>query len=349
MYKPLREQFGNRKKVAIVGFCNPHREWAPYDNPDFEIWGLNRGYIFMPRADRWFEMHGRHIFTLQDRRPGNHVDYLHNFPGPIYMHQSEPEVPNSIALPLEELANMLGPWFWRVFQPDRYGAMTTKSTEDEPYLSSSIAFEIALAIYEGFEEIHLFGIDLNTDSEYAWQKPGVEFLIGFAGGRGQKVFIPEGCPLLKGTLYGRGYLSPQGEQISMEQLQTRMKALQAEQDAIQRELNQVLGAHRELTQYVQAQMVPGIDHEKTDQRRQEMEKVIGNLQTRLAQTLGAIKETAYWIHQTPDGQTPKEAIEQLRAGRLDVDEGPIMPTDVLMFSENGYKPEPVEVETVALP
>ena len=293
----------------------------------------------MPRSDRWFEMHGPDIFALQDRRPGNHVDYLRNFQGPVIMHQIQEEVPNAIPLPLQGLADMLGPWVWRIGDPDANGQMSAWSTEQAPYLSSSIAYEIALAIYEQFEEIHLFGIDLNTESEYAWQKPGVEFLLGVAVGRGIKVYLPDMCPLLKGTLYGRGYLSSQGEQISMTQLQTRLASLTAEKDAIQKELNMVLGAHRELVSYVQVQLPPGINHEKVDHRRQEMEQAIGQLQARLQQTFGSLKETAYWIHQTPDGQAPEEAIEQLRLKSAALDEGPITPLEVLVYDEEALRVE----------
>ena len=90
-------------RVAIVGFCQPHREWVPYGETDLEVWQLNRATVFAQPtphrpagADRWFEMHGRHIWTWEQRRPGNHLRFLRSFPGPIYMHQAEPELPNSI-------------------------------------------------------------------------------------------------------------------------------------------------------------------------------------------------------------------------------------------------------------
>lgn len=125
----------------------------------------------------------------------------------------------------------------------------------------------------------------------------------------------------------------------MDQLKTRMKALQAEKEVIERELHQVIGAHRELTQYVQSQMVPGINHEKTDKRRQEMENLMGNLQARLQQCAGSLKETMYWIHQTPEGQQPKEAIEQLlEKTKADAD-GPVTPLDALVYHEDDLQIE----------
>src|SRR4051812_9594595 len=99
-----------RDRVAIVGFCQPHRDWVPYEDDTLEIWGLNRGYVFMhPREhgpgrpqDRWFEMHSPSIVEWQQRRPGNHVKWLQAFQGPIYMHQARTEVvPNSVDYPLK--------------------------------------------------------------------------------------------------------------------------------------------------------------------------------------------------------------------------------------------------------
>ena len=156
-----------RDRVAIVGFCKPHRDWLSYDEDDLEIWGLNRGYVFMPRADMWFEMHGPAIHEWQQRRPGKHLQFLKTFPGQVVMHSARTDlIPNSVDYPLREVAEDLGAnvsWFLPG-KDDQSGA-------EEPYLSSTVNQEIALAIYMGFKEIALYGIDLNTTSEYAWQKP----------------------------------------------------------------------------------------------------------------------------------------------------------------------------------
>ena len=45
---------------------------------------------------------------------------------------------------------------------------------------------IALAVYQGATEIHLYGIIMAKGKEYAHQKPSVEFWIGVAKGRGVK-------------------------------------------------------------------------------------------------------------------------------------------------------------------
>lgn len=317
---------GERKRLSIVGFCNDSRDWVPYEDQEMECWGLNRGYIFQRRANRWFDMHGPHIVNSENRRPGDHVGWLKQFPGPVIMHKSDPAIPNSATYPLKEVAQTVSGNIYRVNKDGE-----VKSAVDEPYLTSSIAQEIALAIHEGYSEISLYGVDLNTESEYAWQKPGVEYMLGLAAGKGIKVILPDNCPLLAGKIYGRGYLSPEGERMSYEQLETRMKSLQRERSEAVRQLNELVGAKREL-EFVQTQMVPGIDHERLDARRHHMEEVIGQIQQRMLQIEGGVKETAYWIHQTPAGQDPKEAVEQLRGDLRDAD-GPVTELEVMQYPE----------------
>jgi hypothetical protein len=210
----------------------------------------------------------------------------------------------------------------------------------EPYLSSSIALEIAMAIHEGFSEIHLYGVDLNTDAEYAWQKPGVEYMLGVAVGRGIKIVLPDNCPLLAGTIYGRGYLSPQGEQMSYDQLEQRFKSLQKQSTGAQIELARLQGAHAELTQMIE-QMVPGLDHELMEQRLKLIDKNVQQIAMQGQNITGALKETLHWMHQTPAGQQPKEAMSQLveesSSGGGLATEGPTTLFDSFMSLEPGMQ------------
>lgn len=76
------------------------------------------------------------------------------------------------------------------------------------YFSNTVDYALALAIYKGFTEIGLYGINMLSGSEYAYQKPGVEFWIGQAMGRG--ITVTNHSPIstiLKtrdGLLYGYG-------------------------------------------------------------------------------------------------------------------------------------------------
>lgn len=314
-----------KTKVAIVGFCETSRNWVNYQDPELEVWGLNRGYMFMLRADRWFELHGQHIWGWEMRRPGGHQHFLEKFPGPVYMHKKFDGLPNCVEYPLLAVANDLFPNMVRVSQKGEVVGM-----EKSPYLTSSIAMEIALAIHEGFKEIQLFGVDLNTDSEYAWQKPAVEALLGVAIGRGIRVVLPDNCPLYKGTIYGRGFMSDKGEVMSYEQLETRQKALRSEQELTGQNLMRCHGAIDAMKEVIR-EMPPGLDAEKVEQRMRFLQQQVAELNARLERISGSIKETAYWMSMTMKGQDPAEAVAQLVDG-----EGPLTDLESLQSPDTMF-------------
>lgn len=367
-----------KKRVAIVGFCQTNRDRTPYHDPEFEIWGLNRGGIFMARADRWWDMHSPTIRGWNHRRPGDHMEWLAKFPGPVYLHEADPAIPNSITFPLAEIAADLGENIYRLD-----AAWNLTDSKDRPYCDSSIAYEIALAIHEGFEEIWVVGVDLSTESEYVWQRSGVSFLLGVAAGRGIKVVLPDNCPLLTGNLYGRGFLTEQGEHLSVTQMESRLTGLEHERNHLATQLHELHGARAELqynlthlvpgidhlmiaaearrlgqavdlterqlreaygalketlllrrrtleanlgrvqadldevrgAQKVTAELLktiaPGLDHEKMEERRKRIEQTLVGTQAQVETVQGALKENVYWIHQTPDGMDPQQAIAQL--------------------------------------
>lgn len=76
------------------------------------------------------------------------------------------------------------------------------------YFSNTVDYALALAIYRGFNHIELYGVNMTAHSEYLYQKPGLEFWIGQALGRGIKVKVHgEGSLILRtngGLMYGYG-------------------------------------------------------------------------------------------------------------------------------------------------
>ena len=176
-----------KTKVAIVGFAPSTMADVRFifDDPDFEVWGLNQLYMaFNPahnlpaiaeRADRWFQIHHRTSYDANTLRDHSHHDWLSNeVRFPIYMQDKYPGIPMSVRFPKEKIMAEFGSYF-----------------------TNSISWEIALAVMEGFKEIHLYGVDMATHSEYAYERPSVEFFLGWARGRGIKLVIPERCDLLK--------------------------------------------------------------------------------------------------------------------------------------------------------
>ena len=288
-----------RDKVAIVGFCETSRKRVPFDDPRYLIMGLNRCYIFLKRADVWFDVHSPTIRGWSHRRTDKHAAWLRTFDGPVYMHETDPDIPNSIAYPLDEVQEDLGVNLYRLAAD-----MTRTDSRTKPYMDSSMAYQLALAIHEGFKEILMSGVDLNTSGEYVFQRSGVSYLLGLAQGRGIDVVIPDNCPLLTGPLYGRAYLNPGGEHMSIVQLETRLQALNDEYRARTEEYAQWRGSVRE-AKHLAEQMLPGLDHEALSTRIKQLDGAVQQSAMQLKNIEGGIKETLYWIHQTPDGDTPK--------------------------------------------
>ncbi len=196
-----------KKKVAIVGFASSSRGQAPYDDPAFEIHTMNHAPLsFIPKWDVLFELHTlEHLQRISSHgtEPSPYLNWLKEQPGPeaeshhpIYMQQHHDSIPASVQIPREEM----NAWF-----AERGG--NVKGCFSGDYYTSTISYMLALAIMQGREEIHLYGIDLLQDEEYAYQRPGAEYLIGFARGMGIKVYIPEQSALCSAN-YVYGYSEP---------------------------------------------------------------------------------------------------------------------------------------------
>ena len=84
-----------RKKVAIVGFASNTLHLVPWDDPAFELWGMNQAYLHCPRrCDRWFEMHL--LEAMADARDPEYLKFLQTATIPIYMIQRMDEFPTSM-------------------------------------------------------------------------------------------------------------------------------------------------------------------------------------------------------------------------------------------------------------
>lgn len=176
-----------RTKVAILGFVQ-HYKQAPFNDPSFEIWGLNELYQFIPRWDRWFEIHSRSLYENDRNRTSEHVNKLKAMTCPLYMHKHWDDIPASVPYPMDAICQMF----------------PNPCPEARPYLTNSITYMILLAIAEGFQELHLYGVDMSHSSEYAQQRPSCEWAVGIAQGRGIKVYVPSESDLLK-CLFLYGY------------------------------------------------------------------------------------------------------------------------------------------------
>jgi hypothetical protein len=177
------------RKVAIIGRCYSTRSDAPWDNKEWELWTL--AWDPVPVTHRMFETHKNFRMYLGSQEEGDfHVGGLRMAKVPVVMLEKHDDIPMSVRFPMEEVTALIG-----------------KTNKGTPYLESSIAYMMAQAILEltPGDRIGIWGVDLHCDSEYAFQRPNLEYLIGLARGKGIKVYIPPQSALLThqmGVPYG---------------------------------------------------------------------------------------------------------------------------------------------------
>jgi len=180
----LIEARKNKRTVALVGFAATTRDLTPWDDPNVEIWGLNKAHEheWMKRADRWFQLHALSYLkkcrgqTESDRK---HWDWLcekHNFP--IYCAEKYPEFPSSVRYPIEEARAKFGNFY-----------------------TSTFAYQAAMAMLLGFERVEAYGFEMDAGTEYRYQRDSAEYFLGYMQDKGIEIYLPEKCPLLKGKLY----------------------------------------------------------------------------------------------------------------------------------------------------
>ena len=222
-----------KDKVAIVGFAEGHRHLAPFDDPDYEIWGINRLHAIMPdkRFDRWWDIHPLSPMYDQDT---DHQKFLAAFPGVVFLRPEDVgvyNIPNGFPYP-------------KGYVVQRYGR----------YFNNTISWLLAAAIVMGYKTVALYGVDMAQDSqlaggEYAHQRPSCEFFLGLARGLGIEVEIPEGSDLLKTThLYGfeenDGYRARLMSRLN--ELGQRKEQMKAEVNKLRAEANRAEGVVQSL-------------------------------------------------------------------------------------------------------
>jgi len=238
-------------RVCIVGFADGHRHLAPWDAEDMEFWGINRLHKIFPdkRFDRWFEIHDLERFYANDQE---HQVWLKEYGRPIYVRPQDMPIARS----------------WGIESAEPY-PVTEVVSSFGPYFTNTVSWLLALAIGMGFQEIHIYGVDMAQDSlahaEYSEQRPSCEWLIGVAQGRGISVVIPDGSDLLKAShLYGfddeqyRNKLMSRLNELGTRKEQVRGEMLQAQQKAqwMQARISELDGAMQEVQYNVRNLVTP---------------------------------------------------------------------------------------------
>ncbi len=94
---------------------------------------------------------------------------------------------------------------WQSYADEKYPLNEILEEFKSKYFPNTICYMLALAIYQRYEKLRLYGIDQPSGSQYAIDKSGVEYWLGRAQGRGIEVVVSQGSCLLEtvtGLMYG---------------------------------------------------------------------------------------------------------------------------------------------------
>ena len=176
-------------KVAIVGAHEATRENAPFGDKEFEIWGLSNWSKapWMLRCDKVIEVHGSVLYT---QHPADH-DYwswLQETDAQVYIFGYHEQIKNTNCYPLQDIKN------------DLLGNIALFGEEIENF-ASSVDYALALAILQGYEQIDLYGLEM--EQEYRAQQESFAFWVGLAAGKGIKINLNCTKAMFNKPLYGR--------------------------------------------------------------------------------------------------------------------------------------------------
>lgn len=192
------------RKIAIVGSSMSSCDLAPFADESWEIWGL--AWRGLPRATRLFEIHNPARWPKYEGP--DYLDRLKALTVPLYVRAPIEGLPDAKLYPIEAVAN--------------HFALADRNAD---IFTSSIAYLLALAIYEAPDRIGIWGVDMNAEEEWSYQRPATEFLVGVALGQGIAVEIAPQSSLCRANfVYGADAEAPVGRAagITEDVLQSRI-------------------------------------------------------------------------------------------------------------------------------
>lgn len=196
--------------VAIIGSHQGTRGDFDFSRTDCDVWLFNEaissGQKWAKRADVIFQMHDPAIWrNPANRNDAGHCEWLQTQTDiMVYMQEQYPDVPRSIAFPLDEII-------------DRFHVR---------YFTSSVAYALALACYQGYKRLELYGVEMETGTEYSHQRPGVALWLGVARGLGIELDLHM-------TLFDQPLYGYDGEVVvPYERFGTRVEELQPALDEL---------------------------------------------------------------------------------------------------------------------
>lgn len=159
-------------KIALVGSAPSSCRMAPYQDPEWQIYGCSPGlYGVAPRVNEWFEMHlwepGQPWFSPE------YCQWLAALPArgvKLWTGAPVAALPGSVVYPWNDVLEEFDPNHW--------------------FCTSSLFWMMARAIKAGATTIGFWGVDMAAGEEYEMQRAGIHHLTYIATSRGIEVGIP---------------------------------------------------------------------------------------------------------------------------------------------------------------
>jgi hypothetical protein len=294
-----------QEKLAIIG-SHPNARAFDFARTDCDIWVFNEALAieWVKRADAVFQLHRPEIWrNPRNRNDPNHAAWLMSGETPtIYMQEHYPDVPRCERYPIEQVAALLLPNF------------------EKPYLTSSAAYALALGILKGYKTIEIWGVEMETDTEYRYQRDGVTLWMGVAIGRGIRV-----------EYHGRMFDAPlygyEGEaDIKIDDFHARLAEIlphvQSATDtytAAKQALDAALTHYHDsgkdaeaIAPLLKAQIAAGYNYGLVDGARQENERYIGKAKT-MTEAAGAFLFSRQEFEQSAQRLMKDTTTEQQKA------------------------------------
>jgi predicted RNA methylase len=169
------------KSVAIIGGAKSTAQFAPFNDPEWETWGMAWHAPEGRAFDLLFDIHDPKFkadppYTLHWNSHKNldYINYANGAGVPVICHP-DAQFKNGTPYPLEEVLAAL---------PRR------------DFLECTISYMVALAIVQGRKRIGLWGCHFTGKDEYQYQLPSLTWLLGYAEAKGIEIVIGPGGPLL---------------------------------------------------------------------------------------------------------------------------------------------------------
>jgi len=176
----------NKKILCLLGTAYS-RHKAPWDNPNAEFWGVGHCLLLedIKKMDKVFEIHLPYIYESEispfksGKEQTNKPLVYHANKENALFHAKEKDVTVIVSQKNDKLNSY--EIFPRQELIEKYQGILPVS--DKFYATNSIAWMILYAIHlNKFDEIHLYGIHLETNTEWQYERPCCEWWLGVWAG-----------------------------------------------------------------------------------------------------------------------------------------------------------------------